>query len=81
MKNSKIFRKIIKVLTVEAALELISSHLKWPTKEDYLEVSCLSYTRRINYDLATVNISVFIQQRNISFQSVISQKAVRFGVL
>ena len=27
------------------------------------------YTRRINYDSATVNISVYIEQRNISFQN------------
>ena len=37
------------------------------------------YMRRINFDSATVNISVFIKQRNISFhgQNDISQRAVR----
>ena len=37
--------------------------------------------RRINYDSATVNISVFIQQRNISFQNDISLKIMWLGVL
>ena len=32
------------------------------------------YMRRITYDSATVNISVFIEQRNISFQNDISLK-------
>ena len=41
MKNSKIYsRKISRVLTVKAVLELISSHLKWPTKQNHREVSC-----------------------------------------
>ena len=37
------------------------------------------YMRRINFDSATVNISVLIKQRNISFQGQndISQRAVR----
>ena len=30
------------------------------------------YTRRLNNDSATVNIPVFIEQRNISFQNDIS---------
>ena len=34
-----------------------------------------------NYDSTTINISFFIQQRSISFQNDISQKAVRLGVL
>ena len=34
------------------------------------------YMRRINYDSATVNISVFIEQRNISFQNDISLKTM-----
>ena len=33
------------------------------------------------YDSATVNISVFIEQRNISFQNDISLKTMRLGVL
>ena len=37
--------------------------------------------RRINYDSATVNISVFIERRNISFQNDISLKAMRLRVL
>ena len=36
--------------------------------------------RKINYDSATENISVFIQQRNISFQNDISLKTMRLGV-
>ena len=39
------------------------------------------YMRRITYDSATVNISVFIKQRNISFQNDISLKTMRLGVL
>ena len=39
------------------------------------------YTRKINYDSATVNISVFIDGRNISFQNDISLKTMRLGVL
>ena len=45
-----------------------------------LAILCV-YMRRINYDSATVNISVFIQQRNISFQNDISLKTMRLGVL
>ena len=37
--------------------------------------------RRITYVSATVNISVFIEQRNISFQNDISLKTMRLGVL
>ena len=39
------------------------------------------YMRRINYDSATVNISVYIEQRNISFQNDISLKSMILGVL
>ena len=39
------------------------------------------YMKRITYDSATVNISVFIDQRNISFQNDISLKTMRLGVL
>ena len=39
------------------------------------------YMGRINHDSARVNISVFIEQRNISFQNEILLKATRFGVL
>ena len=40
------------------------------------------YMRWINYHSATVNISVFIEQRNIVFQSGVSLKTMRFlGVL
>ena len=66
------------VLTVEAVLT--SSPLKniWPTSvsQNRREVSC-----RITYESATVNISVFIEQRNISFQNDISLKTMRLGVL
>ena len=37
--------------------------------------------RRITYDSATVNISVFIEQGKISFQNDISLKTMRLGVL
>ena len=39
------------------------------------------YMRRINYDSAPVNISVYIEQRNISFQNDISLKTMILGVL
>ena len=39
------------------------------------------YMRRITHDSATVNISVFIEQRNVSFQNDISLKTMRLGVL
>ena len=39
------------------------------------------YMRRINYDSGTVNISVFIAQRNILFPNEISLKTMRLGVL
>ena len=39
------------------------------------------YMRRINYDSATVNNPVFIEQRNISFQNNISLKTMRLGDL
>ena len=39
------------------------------------------YMERINHDSARVNISVFIEQRNILFQNEILLKTTRFGVL
>ena len=39
------------------------------------------YMRRINYDSATVNISVYFEERNISFQNDISLKTMILGVL
>ena len=39
------------------------------------------YMRRINYDSAPVNISVYVEQRNISFQNDISLKTMILGVL
>ena len=39
------------------------------------------YMRRINYDLATVKISVFIEQRNIPFQNDISLQNHEIGSL
>ena len=39
------------------------------------------YMGRINHDSARVNISVFIEQRNILFQNEILLKTTRFGVL
>ena len=43
--------------------------------DDVVQLAILGVgVRRINYDSATVNISVFIEQRNISFQNDISLK-------
>ena len=46
-----------------------------------LAILCIYMRRIINYDWATVNISVLIQQRNISFQNDIFLKTMRLGVL
>ena len=46
-----------------------------------LQFSAFAYISRTNYDSAIVNISVFIQQRKISFQNDISLKTMRLGVL
>ena len=46
-----------------------------------LAILCIYMRRIINYDWATVNISVLIQQRNISFQNDIFLKTRRLGVL
>ena len=49
---------------------------------DHVRGCHAGYMSRINYDSATVNIhSVFIEQRNISFQNDISLKTMRLGVL
>ena len=86
-------RKASMVLTVKAVLWLISSLLKniWPTSvsQNRREVSKNSCSLRFSafmrekntYDSAAVNISVFIEQRNISFQNDISLKTMRLGVL
>ena len=44
-------------------------------------ILCIYMRRIINYDRATVNISVLIQQRNITFQNDIFLKTMRLGVL
>ena len=46
-----------------------------------LAILCIYMRRNTNYDWATVNISVLIQQRNISFQNDISLKTMWLGVL
>ena len=68
------------------------SHLKniWPTSvsQNRREVSCslrfLVFTwgeSIFYYNSATVNISILIEQRNISFQNDISLRTMRLGVL
>ena len=92
MKNWKIYsRKTSMVLAVKAILKLILSHSKtiWWTSvsQNGCEVSCplrflaITWGVLINYDSTTVNIAVFIEQRNISFQNDISLKTTRLGVL
>ena len=92
MKNWKIYsRKTSMVLAVKAVLKLILSHSKtiWWTSvsQNGCEVSCplrflvITWGVLINYDSTTVNIAVFIEQRNISFQNDISLKTMRLGVL
>ena len=86
MKNWKIYsRKTTIVLTVEAVLEfkehMADKCIAKPSRS-LLQLAILGvYMRRITYDSATVNISVFIEQRNISFQNDISLKTMRLGVL
>ena len=46
-----------------------------------LAILCIYMRRIINYDWLTVNISVLIQPRNISFQNYISLKTMKLGVL
>ena len=46
-----------------------------------LAILCIYMRRIINYDSATVNISVLIQQRNISFQNDIFPKNYEIGSL
>ena len=46
-----------------------------------LQFSAFTYMSRINYDSATVDIPVFIQQRKISLQNDNSLKTMRLGVL
>ena len=85
-------RKASMVFTVKAVLWLISSLLKniWPTsvsqnRREVSKNSCSlrfsAFMREKNHDSAAVNISVFIEQRNISFQNDISLKTMRLGVL
>ena len=75
------------VLTVKAVLfvafeEHMADECLAKPSRSLLQLAILGvYMRRINYDLATVKISVFIEQRNISFQDDISPKTMRLGVL
>ena len=61
--------------------EVILNVAKLQTALYSLQFSAFTYMVRINYDSATVNISVFIQQRKILFQNDISLKTMRLGVL
>jgi len=48
--------------------------------DDLVQLAILNvYTTRINYDSATVDISVFIEQRNISFQNDVSLQNHEIG--
>ena len=70
MTNLKIYsRETSMVLTVKLSRKTVAKSLAG------------FYMGRINHDSARVNISVFIEQRNISFQNEILLKATRFGVL
>ena len=70
------------VLTVKAVLfvafeEHMADECLAKPSRSLLQLAILGvYMRRINYDLATVKISVFIEQRNISFQDDISPKTI-----
>ena len=96
VKNWKIHvysRKTGRVLTVKLYFNSFRHIWKtsWPTSvlQNRHEVSFWRlytailgvYMSRIYYDSATVNISVFIEQRNLSFQGDILLKTRRLGVL
>ena len=54
----------------------------WSLADGVVQFTILGfYTRTINYDSATANISVFTEQRNISFQNDISVKTMGLGDL
>ena len=54
----------------------------WSLADGVVQFTILDfYVRTINHDSATVNISVFTEQRNISFQSDISLKTTGLGVV
>ena len=54
----------------------------WSLADGVVQFKILGfYMRTINYDSATVNISVFTEQRNISFQNDISLKTMGLGVV
>ena len=54
----------------------------WSLADGVVQFTILGfYMRTINYDSATVNISVFTEQRNMSFQNDISLKTMGLGVV
>ena len=54
----------------------------WSLADGVVQFTILGfYMRTINYDSATANISVFTEQRNISFQNDISLKIMGLGDL
>ena len=54
----------------------------WSLTDGVVQFTILGfYMRTVNYNSATVNIIVFTEQRNISFQNDISLKTMRLGVL
>ena len=62
---------------VKVVLELISLHLKWPTKQNHRESLLLTalyciYMRRITIQQQQTFLFLFKQQRNISFQNDVS---------
>ena len=91
LKHWKIYSwKTSMVLTVSRTLthfvafeEHMAKKCLAKPSQSLLQLAILGvYMRWINYHSATVNISVFIEQRNIAFQSDISIKTMRFlGVL
>ena len=54
----------------------------WSLADGVVQFTILGfYMRTINYDSATVKISFFTEQRNISFQNDISLKTMGLGVV
>ena len=72
------FRHILKTHGRQMSRKTVA----WSLADGVVQFTILGfYMRTINYDSATVNISVFTEQRNISFQNDISLKTMGLGDL
>ena len=88
--SKKIFFKFWKKPQFNSFRHILKAHgrqmsrktVAWSLADGVVQFTILDfYMRTINHDSATVNISVFTEQRNISFQNDISLKTTRLGVV